>query len=102
MRIGAYLVETVTIVKVTLAAGDRSEVSVPNVPAAVFKREFYRESPAGKETVSKTFIGLQAGTDITGQDEIILDGVKRSVVDIAKVRVSRYSSEIGHLEVELD
>ena len=101
IRIGQYLNSTVTIVKVSLARGDRTEIEVPDVPVALFRRRDFVRTPAGDSYVSKSFLGFLPTVDITGQDEVIVDGVKRPIADIEHVRVSRYSSAVDHIEVEL-
>jgi len=102
MRIGMYLNTTVTIVRVSLSSGDRAESLVTNVPAAVFQRDMLIETVTGKATVSKTFVAFKNDVTIGGQDEIIIDGVRRPIVDITQVRMSRFSSAIDHIEVEVD
>ena len=100
-RLSPYKNTAVTIVKITQAAGGRSEVEVPNVPAAVFRQQSFVKTPAGGYYISKTFVVFEYDVDITGQDEIIIDGIKRPVGNIERVRKSRYSTGFSHLEIEL-
>jgi hypothetical protein len=100
-RIGPYLNTTVTIIQVTLSEGDRTEVTISNVPAALFNVETFVKTTTGGFMVNKSFVGLESDVVITGQDEILIDGVKYPVVGITPVRESRYSSAISHIEVEL-
>ena len=100
-RIGIYLNTTVTIVKIALASGDRTEVEVPNVPAARFRANSFVRTPTGDSYVSKTFIGFLSNVDIDGEDEIIVDGVKRPIANIEYVKESRFSTAVDHIEVEL-
>ncbi len=100
-RLGQYLKDTITVVKVTLSSGDRTEVQVPGIKCAIFKNRVFVRSPAGDYYEDKTFIGLPYDTDITMQDDVIVNSVQRPVKDITPVRESRHSSAIDHIEVEI-
>lgn len=100
-RIGLYFDTTITIIKVTLALGNRSVSSIENVPAAMFRRDVFHKTLMGGFYESKDFIGLKHDANITGEDEVTVNGIKRTISNITKVRESRYSSGISHLEVEL-
>lgn len=100
-RIGQYLNTTVTINRITLVEGDRTETPEEDVPAAVFTAKKFVQTPEGVSYIDKTFVGLKSDETISGQDEIIIDDIKYPIANIDRVRESRYSSAIDHIEVEL-
>jgi hypothetical protein len=100
-RIGLYLNTTVTLVRTTLASGDRTETETSGVSAAKFEDRVYVRSETGGHYEDVTFLGFKHDTDLEGVDKIIVDGVRRAIKSITPVRESRFSSRISHIEVQL-
>jgi len=100
-RISKYLTHRVTIVKVTLARGDRTEKEISNVPAFVTSVRTATKDISGTHFVDRTLVFLEHDADVTEQDEIKVSDVASPIAEIRAPRSPR-SSTASHLEVLLE
>jgi len=98
--ISKYLTHTVTIVKVTLARGERTVTEIDDVPAFITSIRTVIRDVSGDHFVDKTLIMLEHDTDVTEQDEIKVGSVASPIAEIRAPRSTR-SSNASHLEVLL-
>ena len=98
ISIDPFLKHTVDVVKVTLAGGRRTTETEKDVPAFVSSRQGVARDETGDHSVSTTVVFFKPDQDISQQDEVVVDGVTRSVRNIVKARNDR---GVHHLEVEL-
>jgi len=96
-----YLVHKVTIIKVTLARGDRTEVPIPDVPAFICSERSAIQDVSGTHFVDRTLIFMEHDANVTEQDEIKVDDVASPIAKIRGPKSLR-SSDPSHLEVLLE
>lgn len=99
--ISKYLKHRVTIVKVTLARGDRSETEISDVPAFVTSTRAVVRDVSGDHFVDKTLVIMEHDADVTEQDEIKIGDVSTPIAKITAPKSTRSSTE-SHLEVLLN
>lgn len=99
--ISKYLKHRVTIIKVTLARGDRTVVEIPNVPAFVCSKRAVIKDVSGDHFVDKTLVIMEHDANITEQDEIKINDVATPIAKITAPKSTRSSTE-SHLEVLLN
>ena len=101
MPISQYLTHTVTIVKVTLARGERTEVEISDVPSFICSKRSVVRGVSGDHFVDQTLIFLEHDANVTEQDEIKINDVATPIAKITAPRSTRSSTE-SHLEVLLN
>jgi len=82
----ARLTHLVDIVNVTLSSGSRSESIQEDVPARIAERREVIRSADGDRLASSTVVYLANDVTITDQDELIIDGTRRPIVELIKAR----------------
>ena len=100
-EISKYLTHKVTIVKVTLARGERSESEISDVSAFVTSRRTVFRDASGDHFADKTLILMESDADVTEKDEIKVNDVASPIAEIKAPRSTR-SSNVSHLEVLLE
>ena len=99
--VSKYLTHRVTIVKVTLARGDRSVTEIPDIPAFICSKRTVIRDASGDHFVDKTLVFLEHDANVTEQDEIKVNDVATPIAKITPPKSTR-SSDASHLEVYLN
>ena len=99
--ISKYLTHRVTIVKVTLARGERSEIEIPDIAAFVASKRTVIRDVSGDHFVDKTLIFMDPDANVTEKDEIKVYNVASPIAEIKAPKSTR-SSTVSHLEVLLE